>query len=85
MMPRRHPKRRDEQMLPKISFRLFAIAVISLAATTAASARGGGGDYPAAVSYSDLPRFNPERACRLVQRRVLTRNGQRTVPVRVCG
>jgi hypothetical protein len=64
---------------------LLAVIVIYLMRATAASAHGGGGgDYPAAVGYPYL--FNSsEHICHVVQRRVMTRNGWRLCPVRICG
>ena len=69
-----------------ISLLAVIVIVIGSMRTTAASAHGGGGgDYPAAVGYPYLFSFNSERACHVVQRRVLTRNGWRLCPVRICG
>jgi len=73
-------------MSRKAIWGLLAAIVIGFTGTTAASARGGGGgDYPSAVVYPYLPSVNSERACHVVQRRMLTRNGWRLCPVRVCG
>jgi hypothetical protein len=64
---------------------LLAMIMLGLAGVTAAWAHGGGaGDYPAAVGYPYLFSLNSERACHVVQRRVLTRSGWRTFILRKC-
>jgi hypothetical protein len=70
-------------MLRKAILALLAVAVIGLAATTGASARGGGGgDYPAAVGYLYPFSFSSERVCHPARRRVLTRHGWHLAPRR---
>jgi len=64
----------------------LAVIVVGLTGATAASAHGdGGAHYPAAIGYPYLPSLNSERACHVVQRRMLTRTGWRLYPVRICG
>ena len=73
-------------MSHKAISRLLAVIVIALAGETAASAHGdGGAHFPTLLAYPLLPGFYPERSCHITQRRVLTRNGWRLYPVRICG
>ncbi|SRR5579871_711073 len=65
-------------------WQLLAVTVICLMRATTASAHGGGGgDYPPAVGYP-YPFSNSEHICHTAQRRVMTRNGWRLCPVRIC-
>jgi hypothetical protein len=63
-------------MLRKTILALLALIVIGLAGTAGASARGGGGDFPA-VGYPFAFGSSYQPHCRIVQRRVVTRYGWR--------
>lgn len=72
-------------MFHKFTFSLLAATVFCLGSGAAWANGGGGGDYPPEAGYSFLMGFNSQRACHLVQRRVLTRDGWRRLPVQACG